>query len=114
LREVLRGKKTRPSNGRVHDSVSAERRNAPEDFASAQTLPIPVGSRRAVVDTQNSFELDRQIRRNAFVLMSANAVNASILPIAVTLGGSGGLLSARGGQVAVHLCRSRPPRSARR
>ena len=42
------------------------------------------------MDTQNSFELDRQIRRNAFVLMSANAVNASILPIAVTLGGLAG------------------------
>lgn len=42
------------------------------------------------MDTQNSLELDRQIRRNAFVLMSANAVNASILPIAVTLGGLAG------------------------
>jgi MFS family permease len=42
------------------------------------------------VDTQNSVELDRQVRRNAVVLMAANAVNASILPIAVTLGGLAG------------------------
>jgi len=42
------------------------------------------------VDTQNTVELDRQVRRNAVVLMAANAVNASILPIAVTLGGLAG------------------------
>jgi len=42
------------------------------------------------VDTQNTIELDRQVRRNAVVLMAANAVNASILPIAVTLGGLAG------------------------
>lgn len=42
------------------------------------------------MDTQNSIELDRQVRRNAVVLMAANAVNASILPIAVTLGGLAG------------------------
>ncbi|MFI5410487.1 MFS transporter [Kaistia sp. UC242_56] len=42
------------------------------------------------MDTQNSVELDRQVRRNAVVLMAANAVNASILPIAVTLGGLAG------------------------
>ena len=42
------------------------------------------------MDSENSFELDRQVRRNAVVLMSANAVNGSILPIAVTLGGLAG------------------------
>ena len=42
------------------------------------------------MDTQNTIELDRQVRRNAVVLMAANAVNASILPIAVTLGGLAG------------------------
>ncbi|MET4632977.1 MFS transporter [Kaistia defluvii] len=42
------------------------------------------------MDTQNTVELDRQVRRNAVVLMAANAVNASILPIAVTLGGLAG------------------------
>ena len=42
------------------------------------------------MDTQNQFELDRQVRRNAIVLMTANAINASILPIAVTLGGLAG------------------------
>jgi MFS family permease len=42
------------------------------------------------LDIGHSLELDRQVRRNAVVLMSANAVNGSILPIAVTLGGLAG------------------------
>ena len=42
------------------------------------------------MDSLNHPELDRQVRRNAVVLMSANAVNASILPVAVTLGGLAG------------------------
>ena len=43
-----------------------------------------------MLDSENSIALDRQVRRNAVVLMSANAVNGSILPIAVTLGGLAG------------------------
>ncbi|WEK49143.1 MAG: MFS transporter [Candidatus Kaistia colombiensis] len=43
------------------------------------------------MDSQNTLELDRQVRRNAVVLMSANAINGSILPIAVTLGGLAGV-----------------------
>lgn len=43
------------------------------------------------MDSQNSPEIDRQVRRNAVVLMSANAINGSILPIAVTLGGLAGV-----------------------
>ncbi|MCX5568659.1 MFS transporter [Kaistia nematophila] len=43
------------------------------------------------MDAQNMLELDRKVRRNAFVLMAANAVNGSILPIAVTLGGLAGV-----------------------
>jgi MFS family permease len=42
------------------------------------------------VDAQVSDNLDRQVRRNAAVLMAANAINSSILPIAVTLGGLAG------------------------
>jgi MFS family permease len=42
------------------------------------------------LDSENSFELDRRVRRNAVVLMTANAVNGAILPIAVTLGGLAG------------------------
>jgi MFS family permease len=42
------------------------------------------------LDSGNSIELDRQVRRNSLVLMTANAINGSILPIAVTLGGLAG------------------------
>ncbi|WP_018181786.1 MFS transporter [Kaistia granuli] len=42
------------------------------------------------MDAQVSDNLDRQVRRNAAVLMAANAINSSILPIAVTLGGLAG------------------------
>ncbi|BCP53358.1 MFS transporter [Kaistia sp. 32K] len=43
------------------------------------------------MDKQGSQDLDRIVRRNAGVLMAANAVNGSILPIAVTLGGLAGV-----------------------
>lgn len=42
------------------------------------------------MDAQISQGLDRQVQRNAAVMMAANAINSSILPIAVTLGGLAG------------------------